>query len=150
MADPGHYAGVLRLIGQYLDDARAQEIELVDQGGHFTVSWQVMGPHRQQRNFRAFDLAQLLADAQGHRGHADQPRRLAPTIAEQLRTIGTECDRAGVEILTVRQTDEGLRITLFEQGCHAMWDVSLSEMQELIAGQRAMRGATGALALAGV
>src|SRR5690348_11938273 len=118
MADPGHYSDVLRLLGHYLDEQRATEIEVVDHGSYFSVCWVGTGPGCEQRTFRAFELRQLLIDARRHRGESRDARRLALTYADMLRTLGDECDEERWELLSVAENEEGLRLTALADGRH--------------------------------
>ncbi|MEA2642610.1 MAG: hypothetical protein QOF51_4004 [Chloroflexota bacterium] len=143
MANPGHFSDVLRLLGHFLDEQRAQAIEIVDHGAYFSVSWMTAGPGREERTYRAFELRQLLIDAKRHRGEASDARRLALTYTDILRAIGDECDQESWELLSVAETDEGFRMTASDQGRHVALTYERNEVALMIDEQRARRIQTG-------
>jgi len=135
MLQPGEYADVLRVIGRWLDQQGAQNIEIIDQGEYIHASWDADGTRRRPRLFRAFDLAQLRNEARVLRTGSE-----GAGMAETLRALGNELDQAGMELLSIVQTSDGFRLSAADGGRHESNEYSLEAIQQCIDAQRAGRG----------
>ncbi|MEA2642413.1 MAG: hypothetical protein QOF51_3807 [Chloroflexota bacterium] len=149
MADPGQYSDSLRVIGQFLDDHGGSDIEIIDHGIYYAVSWQPEDAIR-HRSCRAFELRELMAEARRHRTVWADPERLGITLGETLCALGAECDHSGVELLTVRQTEDGFRVTVFSGRVHSTCIFSDSDVVMLMEEQQARLQDCPTLVLAGV
>src|SRR5262245_29276141 len=88
-AKPGEYSDVLRVIGHFLDQEGASEIEIVDQGAFLNAAWRDKRDSRQERRYHAFELDRLRVDARARRtGGAVTP---GLSNEEILRALGREC-----------------------------------------------------------
>lgn len=138
MAGPGQYSEILRLVGQFLDQEQAHEIEVVDRGVYITASWQGSAGAREERTYRTFEFTRLLEDARRLRGEPG-PAPLSSSFAETLRALGSECDQSGTELLSLVELPDGYRVTGLATGKHVSYTYDAAEVQELVADQRAHR-----------
>jgi len=101
---PGDYADTLRALGRFLDDASASEIEIIDEGDWWAVSWQRGGTRR----FQFYQLDALRTVARLHRGNeGDLPRF---TTSQMLRALGSRLDNARATRFTIHELADGFRI----------------------------------------
>lgn len=138
MLQPGEYADVLRVIGRWLDQQGAQNIEIIDQGEYIHASWDAAVTRRGPRLFRAFDLAHLRSEARVLRAGPQGVPSVG--MAETLRVLGNELDQSGMELLSIRQTSDGFRLSAADGGRHESNEYSLEAIQQCIEAQRAERG----------
>jgi hypothetical protein len=139
MAGPGEYSVTLRLVGQFLDQQRACDVEVVDHGAYLTASWRASSGEREERTYRNFEFNELLQEARKARGQVDRPALLDLPLAEALRALGAECDEAGAELLSLVQNAEGYRVTGLVAGQHVSYTYRSDELRQLVAEQRARR-----------
>lgn len=136
MLEPGEYADALRVVGRWLEQQGVDDVEVTDEGQYLSVSW--AGTYSGQRQFRAFELAQLRREARLLRAIPQGTPSIG--IAEMLRTLGGELDRSSLELLSITQIPGGFRLSATAAGRRTSTDYPLAEIHRMIVAQRAERG----------
>ena len=137
MPEPGEYSDTLRVVGRWLQQQGARNVEIIDEGTHLGVSWEEPRGTQVKRLFRAFQLAQLRNEARLLRVDPDQDP--GTTLAETLRAIGDELDRLGHELLSIIEDATGFRISAMAGGRHVIYGYSHEQIPDLIMKARARR-----------
>jgi hypothetical protein len=109
MLVPGDYADALRSLGQLLEQARALELRIVDQGPILAVSWADRHGNRQDRHLREEDLAALGTAGALHRGIGrNNLHRFG--ASDLLRALGQRLDQLRVERVSIVETEQGFSV----------------------------------------
>jgi hypothetical protein len=108
MLVPGDYSDAFRSLGQLLEQARALELSIVDQGPYLEVSWSDRQRKREERHFREEDLAALNLAGTLYRGLGNTTHRFG--ASDLLRALGQRLDNMRIEHVTVVETQQGFMI----------------------------------------
>jgi len=122
MADPAELPDLLRALGRFLDRQSATKVEIVNQGAFFAVSWERQNKSgefsrqpaatstSEQRAYQDHDMEVLREQARELRkgGGTGSP---GGKLDELLRTLGQELARDNIELSTVVQERDGLRVS---------------------------------------
>jgi hypothetical protein len=137
MLQSGEYADALRVVGRWLELQDARRVEVTDEGEFLSVSWEGSAAGGGQRQFRAFELAQLRREAQLLR--TSPGGTPSAGLSEMLRTLGGELDRLSLELLSILELPDGFRMSTAAGGRHNSYQFSLQEVQQMSAAQRSQR-----------
>ncbi|HZT08614.1 MAG TPA: hypothetical protein VFC51_16445 [Chloroflexota bacterium] len=138
MPTVGDQADVLRALGRLLDQEQAQAIEITNHDVFVSVTWQRRGGTAEQRALQEIDLETLRADARAMR-KGIFTRNPGGSLAELLRTLGQELDRAQVDVSTITEEPEGFRVSGVAGGRYFRQLYHKSDLLSLSASRRAMR-----------
>jgi hypothetical protein len=122
MLEQTHSQATLARLGWFLLREEALGIEIDDEGAFMTVSWRPSGLDRVQRCFREEDLA-----------HVRQPT--GPTVhssisrAALLGALGTEIDRARLDVGRIAEEPDGFVVTGSLRGMYTTLRFSYLQLQ---------------------
>ena len=124
---------MLRALGRFLDDVQAFGVEVIDQGDVWAVSWDRPGTIWLQH----FELDALRQVARMNRGlEGDVPRL---TTSQILRVLGSILDEVGASSFTIKETEDGYRLSHIADGHEKLETYSLDAIRTLWADRIASR-----------
>jgi hypothetical protein len=131
----GEQADVLRALGRFLDDAHAGPVTVTNHAVSVTASWS----REDGAAYRTYDPGLLRAEARAMRrgapgGHGSSPR------PELLRTLGQELDRGGIRLIQLEEQSDGFFVLGSADGQPVDRRYPTSELAELSALRRTLRG----------
>src|SRR5215212_2024212 len=101
---PGDYAEAFRSLGQILEQARALEVSIVDQGPYLEVTWSDRQGTREERHFHDEELAALNLAGSLYRGLGNNTHRFG--ASDLLRALGQRLDDLYIERVSVVETHQ--------------------------------------------
>ena len=108
MLVPGDYSDAFRSLGQLLEQARALELSIVDQGPYLEVTWSDRQGKREERHLREEDLAALNLAGTLYRGLGNSTNRFG--ASDLLRALGQRLDNMHIERVSVVETHQGFLV----------------------------------------
>jgi|SwirhirootsSR3_FD_contig_71_2989253_length_491_multi_2_in_0_out_0_1 hypothetical protein len=129
MLIPGDYSDAFRSLGQLLEQAKALEVRIVDQGPFLEVSWSDRQGNRQDRQLREEDLAALRTTGSLYRGTGPDTHRFG--ASDLLRSLGQRLDRMGLERVSVVETQQGFSVGGRTRGQPVTRSFSFSDLVSL-------------------
>ena len=137
----GELADVLRALGRYLDDLHATGVSIENHDSYLTVSWQTFTGEAEQRHFEDLRLDSLREEAKAmRRGHVRAP---GGSLAEMLRTLGQELDRAQVDMASIVEERGSYRVSGQAGGRYFREVYYPDQLMALSFQRRAARSETG-------
>jgi len=131
MLVPGDYSDAFRSLGQLLEQARALEVRIVDQGPFIEVSWAERQGSRQERQLREEDLSALRTAGSLYRGVGPEADTRRFGASDLLRSLGQKLDRMGVERISVVETQQGFSVGGRARGQPVTRSFSFSDLVSL-------------------
>jgi hypothetical protein len=138
---PGDYSDAFRSLGQLLEQARALELSIVDQGPYLEVSWSDRQGNREERHLREEDLAALTLAGSLYRGLGSSMRRFG--ASDLLRALGQRLDNMRLEHVSVVETYQGFMIGGRVRGQPTSHSFSFTDLVSLTEELRRVRDGQG-------
>jgi hypothetical protein len=120
-SQPTRYQTTLAQLGWYLAGEDALDIEIVDEGIFVNVSWCKPGIGAVQRCFREGEIAHLRP--------AEAPRPGSRSRAGLLAALGTELDRARMDVGHIAEETDGFLVTGSLRGMYTTLRFSYAQLQ---------------------